>query len=1214
VSDVRYPKPAVLRRLPATGPAVVEASAGTGKTFTLEHLIIDLLLREDATTIDRILVVTFTERATSEMRQRVRDALERLLRAGPEADAPGAAPDDCWVIDERARARLAQALQDFDSATISTIHAFCQRALTEHAFLHRRLLRQELVDGRAAFGRAFRAEVRERFARDAELQPYLRAGLAAVGGDLDALAGHLHDCGRRPGRLRPGYDAARLERALATFPLADADAGGLRGAMVAALGGRTGPAVADRVARVAGLVRDWEAHRDRPRFLEALEALEGEYRSNRPLHYVTTSLGAKALPAGPAARLRDAVAALRAAFVPVLAAVTARLLEPVRERVRRAKREEGQYDFDDMLALVAEGVAGPGGDELCGRLRTRYRHALIDEFQDTDQIQWAIFQRLFLDRDDGGQLFLIGDPKQAIYGFRGADVDTYVQARATLAGRGVAPIALVPNFRSTGPLLAALNCILAQGAGAPVFTSTAIRYDVPVTCGDERLAAVDAAGAPAAPLVLFELTGSANKPARTRALGERIAAEIRRLIAPDAPLRFTRKRDGYAARPIQPSDIFVLTRTTREGRELGAVLRAHGLPHAYYKEEGLFARPEARDVLDLLFAVATPRSRALRLRAWLTPFFGLTMAEARRCREVSDTDPLMRRLLEWHELAARHDYERLFARLLGDSGLVRRELFLHDQERALTNYLHLFELLLEEARRTAAPPEELARLLQGWVDGTRSPAGDEGDVQRLESDGQAVQIMTMHKAKGLEAPVVFLAGGFTVPPAGEVRTYHDAGERCSWIGSTDVPAAVEQAIAGEERHADERLVYVAITRAQARLYLPYYPPDLKPKDYQRSAIARLNDRLRELAPRFAELRAAGLLECERVVCAEGEPPAAPAPAPAAVPFAPPAGLLAPAPEPLPFEELRRERRGFVVTSYTALKRAEARAEARSQPRAGAAEARLRPEEEGDPSRADAAGAGRAAPAPGDLPGGAGTGIYLHEVLEQVDLAGVAAAGSLDAWRASPGVAELFQHHLRGHALDGRHVGRAQELVFAALTTPVLLAAPPATGPVIAGLATAAARTREMEFIFPLPEAAHPPLEALGVGPDPATLTVERGFVQGFVDYLFLHEGRGYLVDWKSDLLRDYGWSDLEPHVRSSYARQEQLYSLALCRLLEIRDAAAYEARFGGVLYCFLRGLARPPAGAAGVWFHRAPWSQIVAWDQDLRALPRAYLWPGEVTP
>jgi exodeoxyribonuclease V beta subunit len=1235
VSVVRYRKPTVLGQLPAAGPVVVEASAGTGKTYTLEHLIIDLLLRDDATTIDQILVVTFTERATSEMRQRVRDALERLLHVGttertprihsaPSAGGGGGAaeergpaapaeprtgppePDDCWVIDDRARARLARALQDFDSATIATIHAFCQRVLHEHAFLHRRLLRQELVDGRAAFGRAFRAEVRERFARDPALQPWLRAGLGALG-DLDALAGHLHDCARRPGTMRPDFDPAALERALAAFPLADAEDPGLRAAMDAALGGRTGKAVAERLVRVGRVVRDWQAHRDLPRVLVDLEALEGAYKSNPPFAYVTASFGARALPAGPAPRLRDGLAALRAAFVPVLAAVTARLLEPVRERVRRAKRDEGQYDFDDMLALVAEGLRGPGGDVLRDALRRRYRHALIDEFQDTDEIQWDIFQRLFLGRDDGGQLFLIGDPKQAIYGFRGADVDTYVRARAALAARGVAPVALVPNFRSTAPLLRALNLVLDQQAAAPVFSSPDIRYDDPVTCGDEGLAATDPAGAPVPPLVLFELSGSATKPARVQGLGAQIAAEIRRLIGPEAPLRFTRKRDGYAPRPIRPGDVFVLTRTTREGQEIGAVLRAHGLPHAYYKEEGLFGRPEARDVLDLLFAVAAPRSRAFRLRAWLTPFFGLTMAEARRCREVPDTDPLMRRLLDWHELAARHDYERLFARILGDSGLVRRELFLHDQERALTNYLHLFELLLEEARRGAAPPLELARQLQGYVDGTRTPPGDEGDVQRLESDADAVQIMTMHKAKGLEAPVVFLAGGFAVPPSGEVRTFHDAGERCSWIGTTDVPAAVEQAIAREEREADERLVYVAITRAQARLYLPYYPPGLEPKGYRHTAIARLNDRLRELEPRFAELAAAGLLAREPVVCAEGEPAAAPVPAPAAAPFAPPPALLEEPAAPLPFAELRRAHRGFVVTSYSALKRAEA------EPRYGADAARLRPEEEGDPSRADAAGAGHAAPAPGDLPGGAATGIYLHEVLEQADLAGVAAAASLDAWRASPGVAELFQRHLHGHGLDARHVPRAQELVYAALTAPVVLAAPPATQPALRGLAAAAAQTREMEFIYPLPERSHPPLELPG-GPDPAPLTVERGFVQGFVDYLFLHEGRAYLVDWKSDLLRGYGWSDLEPHVRASYGRQEQLYSLALCRLLGVRDAAAYEACFGGVLYCFLRGMARAPVGSEGVWFGRPPWSQIVAWDEELRALPAARLWPGEVAP
>ncbi|HEY3354637.1 MAG TPA: UvrD-helicase domain-containing protein, partial [Polyangia bacterium] len=194
MSVVRVERPAVLAGLPLGRHAVIEASAGTGKTFTLEHLIVEVLLTTD-TRIDEILVVTFTERATSELRLRVREKLRALLAAGPAEHRPDLPAERAWDLDDAARERLRRALHGFDGATIATIHAFCQRILVEHAFPNRRLFAQELIDGREAFGRAFRAALREQLARDPEDRRWLRAALAAPDG-LAALERGLYACHR----------------------------------------------------------------------------------------------------------------------------------------------------------------------------------------------------------------------------------------------------------------------------------------------------------------------------------------------------------------------------------------------------------------------------------------------------------------------------------------------------------------------------------------------------------------------------------------------------------------------------------------------------------------------------------------------------------------------------------------------------------------------------------------------------------------------------------------------------------------------------------------------------------------------------------------------------------------------------------------------------------------------------------------------------------
>ena len=260
-------------------------------------------------------------------------------------------------------------------------------------------------------------------------------------------------------------------------------------------------------------------------------------------------------------------------------------------------------------------------------------------------------------------------------------------------------------------------------------------------------------------------------------------------------------------------------------REIAGYLREAGVPHAFYKQEGLFKTREAGHVLDVLRAVAQPQRRSNRYKAWSTPFFGVKLRHLPGLDDVPSSHPLMARLLEWKTLAEQERFANLFSAMLHGSGLAARELLLADSPRELTNYEHIFEILLERALVERPGLSQLIEMLANWVDGDDLPPGENPGVQRIESERDAVQIMTVHKAKGLEAEVVVLFGGYArMWPREDVSVFHRDGAREVVIG-TEARRSVKMFIEREERAEDERLLYVAVTRARAKLYLAMFPED-----------------------------------------------------------------------------------------------------------------------------------------------------------------------------------------------------------------------------------------------------------------------------------------------------------------------------------------------------------------------------------------------------
>jgi exodeoxyribonuclease V beta subunit len=1143
-----YAFPEELLRLPRAGSGVVEASAGTGKTYLLEHLVLDRIVRGEAR-LEEILVVTFTEKATDELRRRLRRKIDELLAHGGRAS--DAAPAR-WTLDEAARHRLAEARNAFDRATIRTIHGFCEQVLREVGFVSRRLLTQEHVDGQRVFEGAFKTALRTTLATDPALRRVLGAWVES-GRSVDDLGLTLLRAHQR--RLPWGavFDEARLVRAARAYAALgeEAIAAAVRARITNA---QSSKGVVERALALHGHCVDLAAHDDPATLLRALDEL---VKDKEVFTWIEARLPPPRTP--PVQVLWDTFIELADAAVPLELAAAQLFLPPVAALLAERKRTLGLYDFDDMVADVARALRGPDGERLTTALRARYRLAVIDEFQDTDALQWEIFRRVFHDSGGANPLYVIGDPKQAIYGFRGADVQTYAEARRAITGGDAPTVTLRRNFRSRQAVLDATNAIFDAEAAEPYFAEPGLRPAPALRgVGDER---DDDARGPAITLLAVEPRAGAD-------LSKLPMRQVRRTLTAAIAAEIDRLRRAPAPPPLH--EIFVLTRARSESMQVARALREAGIPHVLYNQEGLFETAEAREVRDLLAAVEDPREPARRLRAWLTPFFGLSLGDLARCATLPGGHPLEERLYAWRALAEDRDLARLFDRVLDDSGVVERELVSGAGARRVTNYGHLFDLLRARAARGPTSLGDLVRWLGALTEQVAVPLPEEGDVQRIEGEREAVQIMTVHKAKGLEADHVFVFGAFGKFPSGKgVNAFGDAGVRKLFAGKPR-RLAVEAALEAETASEDQRLLYVALTRARRHLYLPYAASDDLEREVRRDegywritgGYRHVHRRLRSLfreAEAGPDARARVDFRRLDLVCPP-EPDDPPGRVAAAVrAWRPAAAELALELPAAALAETRRRHAGVHLTSYTRIKQAH-----------GGYQPPTEVLDERPPA------APPAPPDPRRLPGGALSGIFLHAVLETVPLESFAAAPEVEAWAARPEIAALFETQLRRHDRDPAHRDDAERMVHAALTTPLALP----SGASLPGLARAARVAREVEFLFPFPAAAG---------------GADAGFVKGYVDVIFEHEGRAYFGDWKSDLLPDVSPPAVRAHVEANYELQRRLYALALVKMLGIADEPDYEARFGGTVYVFVRAL------PDGLVVGRPTWAELQAWERALAA-------------
>lgn len=1131
---------------PLDGTTLIEASAGTGKTYTLAGLYVRLLLEKNLT-VDQILVVTFTDAATEDLRKRIR---QRLIEAisileksvPPDADKPF--ETHLWTTHSHTDAAglLHGAVRNFDLAQIFTIHGFCRRMLGKNGFECSALFDTELVPDlkdlrrqvcvdfwrehilplSGLTGSEVRARLTPEHLEELAALPFLIQKLRIEPDTIPPDPAPL-DQAVRDACVRLGVSWTMAQREIRELLLGQA--GNFNARMF------TPEKLDQRLDAVRNFLADpGICPKDR---LKLLGELTPEYMRAMTKKSFT-------VPEHPfferVQEILTLIQALSQALDPFVVRLRHEFLTGVTKRLDELKERRNVQGFDDLLRNMHAALASP---ELVAAARSQYRAALIDEFQDTDSLQYDIFRTLFAarDADDDTQraLFLIGDPKQAIYSFRGADLHTYLDAARDCARSTTLGV----NYRSTPELIEAVNRLFSRPQNP--FLHAEITYQ-PVSAPGTDQARFTQDGQLPPPMVVWQVA-SEDKPLSKGALLPRtcraVSAEISSLLRQSSEGRIR-----IGDKPLVPRNIAILVETHAQGEAMHQALGRLGIPGVLTHTSSVFASTEATELLSVLQGMAECRRPAALRTALATSVIGLAATDLIALDEDGgELERWFERMLACREIWERRGVMAAVRRLFADLSVRERLVSLQGGERRMTNVLHCLELLHARERESGASMHALLT----WFARQLHTATSEESQLRLDTDREAVQIVTIHKSKGLQYAVVFCPFVYGKVRCPEDRALiHDEGLLLD-LGSQDLPTRKGQAEI-EARTERVRLLYVALTRAANRCYLIWG----RIREAETSGAAWLfHGRHADQSGSLSwdvipeETVAADLAElaCEHVQVT---------PMPDTDPEqGPPQFTHVPDLSCRTWERILGP--GHGLASFTGLTRGSGHAA-----RPGLDEA-------------DASGhAGDEALSMANFPRGAAAGSCLHQIFEHIDFTD---KGTI------PGA---VTRALAAYGFDPAWEGTVRDMVELTLRADL--------GGFRLEEIKAKDKLVELEFLFPLRPVTRETLgtvyrDAARVLPADLPERMEslrfeprRGFMTGFMDLVIRCDTKYYLLDWKSNWLGPTPGHYIKEALHAAmagnhYFLQYHLYCVALDRHLSLRlpgyDRATH---FGGVRYVFLRGI------------------------------------------
>ena len=1165
-------------RLPLTGERLIEASAGTGKTFTIAALYLRLLLGLGGSaafprplTVEELLVVTFTEAATEELRGRIRSNIHELRIAclRETTDNPLYARLLDEIADKKQAAQwLLLAERQMDEAAVFTIHGFCQRMLSLNAFESGMLFEQQLIEDESLLRYQACADFWRRHCyplpRDiAQVVFETWKGPQALLRDIDR---YLQ--GEAPVIKAPPSDdetlASRHEHILARINQIKQQ-------------WRDSVDELDGLLEASGIDRRKFNRANQGKWIEKISAWAQEETQSYQLPDALEKFSQRFLEertkAGgitPQHPLFVAIDELLSEPLTLRDLVITRALAEIRAAVAEEKRRRGELGFDDMLSRLDAALRSESGDALATAIRTRFPVAMIDEFQDTDPQQYRIFRRIWQHQPDTA-LLLIGDPKQAIYAFRGADIFTYMKARSEVS----AHYTLDTNWRSAPGMVNSVNTLFSQMDDAFMFREIPFS---PVKFAEKNQS------------LQFVLHGE-TQPAMSMWLMEGESCGVGDYQNYMAQVCATQIRDwlkaghsgaaqlvsGKASSPVRASDISVLVRSRQEAALVRDALTQLAIPSVYLSNrDSVFETLEAQELLWVLQAVMTPERENTLRSALATSMMGLNAQDLEALNNDENAwDAVVEEFDGYRQIWHKRGVMPMLRALMAARQIAENLLATAGGERRLTDILHISELL-QEAGSQLESEHALVRWLSQHI---LEPDSNASSQQlRLESDKHLVKIVTIHKSKGLEYPLVWLPfiTNFRVQ---DQAFYHDRSSFEAVLDLSDAEESVE--LAEAERLAEDlRLLYVALTRSVWHCSLGVAPlvrrrGDKKgDTDVHQSALGRL---LQKGEP----MDAAGLrgaieaLCCDDIAC---QIPAQPDGEPWQVAQSVSSELSAKILQRTPGDSWR-------VTSYSGL-----------QQRGHGIAQDLIPRLD-----IDAAGVGEVIEesglTPHQFPRGASPGTFLHSLFENLDF-------------TQPVDPHWVEEQLALGGYDAHWTPVLTEWLDAILQAPLN-----ETGVSLSQL-SAREKQVEMEFYLPISQplmasqldALIRQYDPLSAGCPALDFMQVRGMLKGFIDLVFRHQGRYYLLDYKSNWLGEDSSAYTQQAMASAmqahrYDLQYQLYTLALHRYLRHRIADYdYERHFGGVIYLFLRGVDRENP-QQGIYATRPDGELIALMDELFAGVP-----------
>ncbi len=1149
------------------GISMIEASAGTGKTYTIAMLVVRLVV-EYGVPIEKILVVTFTKAATQELADRIRTRLKQVQNC-----LNGKDNDDvnliswCETLRDRTKAseKIAAALLNMDMAPIFTIHGFCQRALREHALVAGSVFELEVIPDLSSL----QAEIREDFWRSTIYPLSGRIGTVLLGtfSTPESLYCSVFNSAISFTRIEP--ESCSLHEAVPLFEaefqkMADCWASERRQLyhrfVTLVTDGKLKKKFNDQFEQWWKSVDDYFSGRNDtvPCHLDWLQE-EGFYSQ---IHGTKVKGEKKDQLVAALALPNAAVSAFIAAQEKLILSLRHSFAVFFQNELMARLTNAGAISYDGIIGGVNRALYDKNGDELRQALAEQYEAALIDEFQDTDAQQWQIFDRVFADGNHF--LYLIGDPKQSIYKFRGADINSYFQARQ----RADRLLTLKTNYRSHPAMVHAVNSLFTEKERPFYYDERHLPFAEVEAAPEKGACYLENDHGLAASLVLCQLCEypAQNTGKHTgRWGGTEAAIRIRSFVVSEmvrilgGGLRFSEKQPhgSVRRRPLNPADIAVLVRDNVHAEEYREALAAAQVPAVVASKKSVFTSPEADELFLLLRTVFEPGNHQLLKSCLALPWFGFTADELlaiwQRPEQVAEVQKRFAGYLEnWRQGGVMLMLQNLLMREqvyenLGKTGCT---------ERKIANINHLIEIFQQTAAECRYGPLQLLEWLQKKID--KPPSEDE---LRLEKDDEAVHIITMHGAKGLEYPVVFCPY-LWYQRAGSRQSdslhYFDGDELILDLGST-LFTKRQDALCFETMAEEMRLLYVAVTRAQYRCYLPW--ADVKGHsgktvDSLNSALGYLlfleqttdfsgqSRILQECAMRAGgkHLIFSGDEKVETYVASDTAE----------------LNLLA--------RKNSREKimPAWRISSYSALSATSLHEDAHRKP--------LRVE--------DDSGSVRFA----ELPSGAHFGNVVHDLFEHIPF-----AEFLQPEKHASAIEESCQKY--GLILSDDQRVLFVQMLHEVVNTPIGLFPEQSQNRVTLAALAPEKCLREMNFYFHLKEGKTAEINHI-LKADKTVLELIKeditGFLVGFIDLVFEYDGRYYIADYKTNNLgntaADYRGDALFAAMAAhSYGLQLWIYALVLHKYLTNRvPDYEYECHFGGVYYLFVRGM---PAGG-GIYAKR----------------------------